>query len=479
MPHVYIAHRQSASAELARLIRDYLVKQHYTVFLDVEGNNLRLREDIILDEIVSCHCFVLVLDRNTFEDASIVSQVAHALRYKTDQIVVVARDGLDADRIAHTIISEISPILSYNWLPYNHTYAETNLARILSAVQAAAGYATSSQPVVEIPTQHQEQPEADPAPTLVRPPRFPPPPPPQAAAPDLSVADCMRQKPLTVAAETSIGIALAYMEIQRITYLIVNNHHNALEGWVSKADLVSYLPSPLYADSGMTTAQYTQRFQKRSAESVRDHMHHRGNDLEWLAPEMALKNALDRYFLKTFNRGARRFRIRQFPVLDNTFVAVGVLGYWMIINQFIAMDCLPDVTVGSIMLPSDDRDNFIEVRPDVTLGNAEELARINGWSHIVISDEQSNLVGMTTIEKIRRILDPDMPMLSNLPVLTEMRPHQRCRALHENDPLTDVIALFANDDIGALPVVERGGLRLRGLLTYVEVLRALRKLLGT
>lgn len=258
----------------------------------------------------------------------------------------------------------------------------------------------------------------------------------------------------------------------------MNNHRNVLEGWVSKADLVGYLPSPLYADAGMTTAHYIQRFQKRSAEPVSDHMHHRGNDLEWLTPEMALKNAIDRYFLRTFNRGARRFRIRQFPVLDHNFTAVGVLGYWMIINQFIAMDCLPDVTVGSIMLPSDDRDNFIEVRPDVTLGNAEELARINGWSHIVISDEQGNLVGMTTIEKIRRILDPEMPRLSSLPILTEMRPHQRCRTLHENDPLSEVIALFANDDIGALPVVERGGLRLRGLLTYVEVLRALRRLLG-
>jgi CBS domain-containing protein len=469
MPHVYIAHRQSASAELARLIKDHLVKEGYTVFLDVEDGNLRRREDIILDEIVSCQCFLLVLDRNTFEDASIVSQVAHALRYKTDKIVVVARDGLDADRIAHTVISEISPILSYNWLPYNHTYAEVNLGKILSRVQAIAGY----------PTQRDAEAEIDPAPTVVRPPRFPPPPPRQAEAPDLSVADCMRENPLVVAAETSIGMALAYMEIQHITYLIVNNSHNALEGWVSKADLVSYLPSPLYEDARMTTAQYTQRFQKRSAESVSDHMHHRGNDLEWLTPEMALKNAIDRFFLRTFIRGARRFRIRQFPVLDSTFAAVGVLGYWMIINKFIQMDCLPDVTVGNIMLSADDRDNFIEVRPDVTLGKAEEMARINGWAHIVISDEQSNLVGMTTIEKIRRILDPDMPMLSNLPVLTEMRPHQRCRTLHENDPLTDVIALFANDDIGALPVVERGGLRLRGLLTYVEVLRALRTLLGS
>lgn len=471
MPHVYIAHRQSASAELARLIKDHLVKQHYTVFLDVDDNNLRRREDIILDEILTCQCFVLVLDRNTFEDASIVSQVAYALRYKTDQIVVVARDGLDADRIAHTLISEISPIASYNWLPYNHTYAEATMGRILSAVQAVAGYPTADT--------HSQSEEVDPAPTLVRPPRFPPQPPPQPEVPDLNVADCMRENPLTVAAETSIGMALAYMEIQHITYLIVNNHHNALEGWVSKADLVGYLPSPLYADAGMTTAHYTQRFQKRSAEPVSDHMHHRGNDLEWLTPEMALKNAIDRYFLRTFNRGARRFRIRQFPVLDANFVARGVLGYWMIINKFISMDCLPNVTVGNIMLPFDDQDNFIEVRPDVTLGDAEQLARINGWSHIVISDEQGNLVGMTTIEKIRRILDPEMPKLSSLPILTEMRPHQRCRTLHENDPLSEVIALFANDDIGALPVVERGGLRLRGLLTYVEVLRALRKLLGS
>ncbi len=126
-------------------------------------------------------------------------------------------------------------------------------------------------------------------------------------------------------------------------------------------------------------------------------------------------------------------------------------------------------------------DNPLVVRPEASLGDAAEIMLERGFRHLPVV-EGGALVGMLSDRDLRSLIAPrlaDAEALDALraryetPVSEVMVPD--VEAIDPESSLGEAIDRLLEAKVGALPVVDPGTGELLGILSYVDVLRALRE----
>jgi acetoin utilization protein AcuB len=127
----------------------------------------------------------------------------------------------------------------------------------------------------------------------------------------------------------------------------------------------------------------------------------------------------------------------------------------------------------------------VTVSPDATLAEAWDLMRDRGIRHVPVVDGDT-LVGMLSDRDLAHV---DLTRLMRLEGVEALRrelsvPVVKVMAsdlvvVDSDAEMEDVIDLLIEHRVGALPVVQPGTTQLVGIVSYVDVLRAVRDLLDT
>jgi len=292
----------------------------------------------------------------------------------------------------------------------------------------------------------------------------------------------MSRRVLTIPVDKTIQDAGNYMFGSGTTYLAVVDKQNQFVGWLSQGDIIERLPpflTPHQLGRDLTPeeqAQFNSLLKQRSDTPVTDIMYSLASvrrQLVFFETETPIEKVIGR-FITPINIGQIQSAfLRKLPVLSPDHHRIeGVLGYWMVVSRLIAAQLAPKILVRDCML-SIQHPNYVPIFDTELIDTVNWKARQQGWSYIVIVSAEGKLAGMTSIEQIRRAIDFDLPVMRDRPILNLMRPANECTVIRVADPLEKWLRIFADDDIGALPVVGADG-KLEGLLNYVSVLRAYR-----
>jgi acetoin utilization protein AcuB len=129
--------------------------------------------------------------------------------------------------------------------------------------------------------------------------------------------------------------------------------------------------------------------------------------------------------------------------------------------------------------------NPVTVTPDATLAEVWDLMRDRGIRHVPVVDA-GTLVGMVSDRDLAHV---DLPRLLTLegadalrrelsvPVVKMMTPD--VVAVGPDTEMEDVVDLLIEHRVGALPVVRPETGELMGIVSYIDVLRAVRDSLDT
>lgn len=261
----------------------------------------------------------------------------------------------------------------------------------------------------------------------------------------------------------------------KTTCLAVVDKDGQFVGWVSHGDIIELTPPFLTSEDvdGPLSDDYINMrealTESRFAQPISRLMYTLNSErrsLEFLLEGDTLLVAL-RKFLNPIGLNAHVY-LRKIPVLSSNYRMVsGVLGYWMIVSRLAAKGIIPNVSVGYHMLTINRVNRIVDT---MSLDDVLFKAHMYGWAHIAITNAQGEFVGMTSIEKLKRMADADIRIMNNRPVSKIMRRAERCTVISPRDPISQWLHIFKDDDIGALPVVEDG--HLVGILSYVHVLSA-------
>ena len=125
--------------------------------------------------------------------------------------------------------------------------------------------------------------------------------------------------------------------------------------------------------------------------------------------------------------------------------------------------------------------NPIVIHPAASLGDAAETMFERGFRHLPVV-EGGALVGMLSDRDLRSLIAPRLADAEapdalraryDAPVSEVMVPD--VESIDPESSLGEAIDRLLEAKVGALPVVEPGTGELRGILSYVDVLRALRE----
>ncbi len=126
-------------------------------------------------------------------------------------------------------------------------------------------------------------------------------------------------------------------------------------------------------------------------------------------------------------------------------------------------------------------DNPVVTRPSASLGDAAELMFERGFRHLPVVEDGA-LVGMLSDRDLRSLIVPrvvDQDSLDALRVRYEASVSEvmvpDVETIDPESTLNDAIDMLLDAKIGALPVVDPSSGELLGILSYVDVLRALRE----
>lgn len=129
--------------------------------------------------------------------------------------------------------------------------------------------------------------------------------------------------------------------------------------------------------------------------------------------------------------------------------------------------------------------NPVTVTPDATLAEVWDLMRDRGIRHVPVVDA-GTLVGMLSDRDLSRV---DLPRLLTLEGAEALRQELSISVVKVMTPdlvvvepdteIDEVVDLLIEHRVGALPVVQTGTGELIGIVSYVDVLRALRDMLDT
>lgn len=114
------------------------------------------------------------------------------------------------------------------------------------------------------------------------------------------------------------------------------------------------------------------------------------------------------------------------------------------------------------------------VGPDDALGDAARLMVEGGFRHVPVVDADERVVGMLSERDVRARLGVEVERFpaAAQDLLAEEVEATMSRApitVEPDTPLRDVIGLFADERVGALPVVDEEE-RLLGIISYLDLL---------
>jgi CBS domain-containing protein len=120
----------------------------------------------------------------------------------------------------------------------------------------------------------------------------------------------------------------------------------------------------------------------------------------------------------------------------------------------------------------------LTVRPDAPLSEAAALMAQRGFRHLPVVDSTSTIVGMLSERDLREAIGDPLEYLEIRPKLVTAEPRVRdvmtapALAMSFDTPLSELARKFADQRIGAIPIVDRFG-ALIGIVSYVDALRLL------
>jgi CBS domain-containing protein len=128
----------------------------------------------------------------------------------------------------------------------------------------------------------------------------------------------------------------------------------------------------------------------------------------------------------------------------------------------------------SIMYPEP-----VAVRPSELLLTAAGRMATAHVRHACVVDGEGQVIGLLSDRDVRRVIGDPLRALEveRLPdAVRELRVEpvmsRNPKTIDQDEPFTNALPLLVNERLGAVPVVDRRG-RLRGILSYVDVLKAL------
>jgi CBS domain-containing protein len=120
----------------------------------------------------------------------------------------------------------------------------------------------------------------------------------------------------------------------------------------------------------------------------------------------------------------------------------------------------------------------IVVAPEAPISEAVQLVIRHGVRHLPVVSDRSTIVGMLSERDLREAIGDLAEYLAIEPKLVTDEPLARdvmtspAITARLDTPLAEVARLFANQRIGAVPILDRFG-ALMGIVSYVDVLRVL------
>lgn len=119
----------------------------------------------------------------------------------------------------------------------------------------------------------------------------------------------------------------------------------------------------------------------------------------------------------------------------------------------------------------------ITLTAQATIDEAADLLRERGIRHVPVVDQHGALIGMLSDRDLghldlgRLVADPDEAARHlATPIAKVMSPD--AISVDPEADLGDVIDIMLESRVGAVPVIERGSRRVVGIVSYVDVLRA-------
>ena len=129
------------------------------------------------------------------------------------------------------------------------------------------------------------------------------------------------------------------------------------------------------------------------------------------------------------------------------------------------------------------RTHVITIAPDAGLDRALVMMRLQRIRHLPVS-EQGNLVGLITDRDLRLSMvestgPQNAPKGLYLPALTKVRSVMKTEVttVLPDDTIEHAAKLMSEKKFGGLPVLEKGGRKIVGIVTETDMLRLLVKLL--
>lgn len=162
------------------------------------------------------------------------------------------------------------------------------------------------------------------------------------------------------------------------------------------------------------------------------------------------------------------------PVVDKGKL-IGIVTTTDLLAQFAAASAVRETTTGPLVSAAMTKDPAT-VGPDDDLFEAVSVLVEEGVRHLPVVDSKRRVIGILSDRDVRGAIgDPVLGLkqharvtVGEMTVSSVMTPDPI--TLHADSPLDDAIALFVDERVGALPIVDKED-RLLGILSYLDVLR--------
>lgn len=267
----------------------------------------------------------------------------------------------------------------------------------------------------------------------------------------MRVGDLMTRSVLSVREWEELGLSKDLMRFQRFRHLPVVDADDRLVGILSRTDLLQLRGRDRRETRSLPAYQVAQR------------------EVVTIEADAAIEEAAELM---------RKHRIHSLPVVDRDGRLAGILTDSDILSavtgQSLPVEQVSLVEVGRVMTP-----NPATIDADATVGDAAGTMLEGGFRHLPVIDADGALVGMLSERDLRTALGIDFVDWSSLdpPRLDQLVSNIMMTEpviVRASNRLVDVIHVFTDERIGAVPVLDDED-RLVGILSYVDVIAWLQK----
>ena len=121
--------------------------------------------------------------------------------------------------------------------------------------------------------------------------------------------------------------------------------------------------------------------------------------------------------------------------------------------------------------------------PEMSVTEAQEIMKENGFRHLPILDKSNDLVGLITFRSLLTALPSDVSNFSRFEIsytLSKIKVHtvmvKEIITIEPDTPIENAARIMADERIGCLPVLENG--KLVGIITDNDLFNVMVSLLG-